>query len=48
MVFVVVENEFRRGGRVSWKFRFPPLIVLGEKDVVPAMHPLYPHRSRVQ
>lgn len=33
---------------MSWKFRFPLLIVLGEKDVALALHPLYPPRSRVQ
>lgn len=33
---------------MSWKFRFPPLIVLGEKDVALVVHPLYPPRSRVE
>jgi len=33
---------------VSWKFRFPPLTVLGEKDVALGVHPLCPPKSRVQ
>lgn len=34
------------GGGLSWKFRFPPLIVLGEKYIGLAVHPLYALRSR--
>lgn len=33
---------------MSWKFRFPPLIVLGEKDVALAVHPPCPNRGKVQ
>lgn len=32
---------------MSWKFVFPPLIVLGEKDIALAVYPLYSHRRRV-
>lgn len=34
------------GGELSWKFKFPPLTVLGEKDIALAVHPLYALRSR--
>lgn len=32
---------------MSWKLRFPPVIVLGEKDIALAVYPLYSGRNRV-